>query len=216
MILKVNVQIWDWPLRLFHWLLALAVVSCYATGILGGLLTDWHGRLGGLILGLLVFRLVWGVIGTTNARFVNFFPTLSRLAAYFKGDWQGMGHNPAGALAVIAMLSVLVFLVVTGLYANDDIAFEGPFYHLVDKALSDKLSGWHIWLVKPLLGLVGLHLTAIVYYQCVKKINLVLPMLTGAMQLPESIGAVSCGPVSLPRFVIAWVVAALVVWVIFG
>ena len=75
--MKVSVEIWDWPLRLFHWLLVIAVTGAYITGELGGELTDWHGRLGTLTLGLLVFRLVWGFIGPTHARFVNFLPSLS-------------------------------------------------------------------------------------------------------------------------------------------
>ncbi|MEY3289173.1 MAG: hypothetical protein RLZZ419_1415 [Pseudomonadota bacterium] len=210
--MKVSVQIWDWPLRLFHWLLVLAVLGAYATGKLGGLLTEWHGRLGGLVLGLLVFRLIWGIIGTINARFVNFLPTFSRLATYFKGDWEGTGHNPLGALAIIAKLTVLMLLVVTGLFANDDIGFEGPLFHWVDKDLSDKLSGWHIWIVDLLLGLVALHVSAIIFYQLVKKTNLVLPMLTGKKQLPVTLAAKSMGSFSTLRFVVALLVATLVVW----
>ena len=131
--MKISVHIWDWPLRLFHWLLVLAVVGSFATGKLGGNLTDWHARLGGLVLGLLVFRLIWGFIGSTHARFANFFPTFSRLALYLRGEWQGVGHNPAGALAIFALLATLALLVATGLFANDDIGFEGPLFHLVDK-----------------------------------------------------------------------------------
>jgi len=77
--MKVTVTIWDWPLRVFHWLLVIAVVGGYVTGKLGGHLTDWHGRLGSLVLGLLVFRLIWGFIGTTHARFSSFFPIISAL-----------------------------------------------------------------------------------------------------------------------------------------
>ena len=153
--MKISVYIWDWPLRLFHWLLVLAVIGSFATGKLGGNLTDWHARLGGLMLGLLVFRLIWGFIGTTHAKFVNFFPTISRLTQYFKGEWQGVGHNPGGALAIIALLATLTTLVATGLFANDDIGFEGPLFHLIDKELSDKLSGWHATLVNILIGLVA-------------------------------------------------------------
>ncbi len=210
--MKVSVQIWDWPLRLFHWLLVLAVVGSYATGKLGGLLTEWHSRLGGLVLGLLVFRFIWGVIGTTHARFLNFLPTFSRLAAYFKGDWQGVAHNPLGALAIIAKLTVLILLVATGLFANDDIGFEGPLSHLVDKGLSDRLSGWHIWMVNLLVGLVVLHVSAIIFYQLVKKNNLVLPMLTGKKQLPGTLAASSIGSFSSLRFVVALLVAIFVVW----
>jgi cytochrome b len=214
--MKVNVHIWDWPLRLFHWLLVLAVIGAYTTGKLGGNLTDWHARFGSLILGLLVFRLIWGFIGSTHARFASFFPTFSRLAAYIKGEWQGVGHNPVGALAVIALLGTLIFLVATGLFANDDIAFEGPLFNLIDKDLSDKLSGWHSLAFNLLLGLVGLHVTAIVFYQRVKKTNLVLPMLTGKKQLPKTLAPSSIRPVGPLRVIITLLISVSVVWGVWG
>ncbi|WP_347989043.1 cytochrome b/b6 domain-containing protein [Methylomonas sp. AM2-LC] len=210
--MKVSVHIWDWPLRLFHWLLVLVVVGSYITGKLGGSLTDWHGRLGSLALGLIIFRLIWGFIGTTHARFSSFFPTILRLKTYVKGEWQGVGHNPVGALAVIALLISLSLLVVTGLFANDDIAFEGPLFHLVDKDISDKLSGWHISLVNILILLVAIHVCAIVFYHKVKKTNLIVPMITGKKDLPKSFAPVSITAVSLLRFTLTLIVSASLVW----
>ena len=204
--------IWDWPLRLFHWLLVIAVVGAYLTGDLGGSWTDWHDEFGGLVLGLLVFRLLWGFIGSQHAQFRRFFPTPERVIAYWQGRWQGVGHNPFGAIAVITLLGLLSFLVVTGLFANDDIAFEGPLFHWVDKDLSDKLSGWHDASVKPLLGLVALHLSAIVFYQWVKKINLIWPMLSGKKQLSEDQFTEAIGEINLYRFIIAVLMAVFVVW----
>lgn len=210
--MKVNVHIWDWPLRVFHWLLVVAVIGAYTTGTLGGSLTDWHGRFGSVVLGLLVFRLIWGFIGTTHARFANFFPTLPRLLAYFKGEWQGAGHNPAGALAVFALLATLLFLVGTGLFANDDIAFEGPLFHWVDKDVSDKLSGLHNTAFNVLLGLVIVHVAAIAFYQRVKKTNLIVPMLTGKKQLPRTLAPVPIRPVGAVRFSVTLLISLSVVW----
>jgi len=210
--MTVKVHIWDWPLRLFHWLLVLAVVGSYVTGKLGGSLTEWHGRLGGLVLGLLIFRLIWGFIGSDHARFISFFPTLPRLVAYLKGEWQGAGHNPVGALAVFALLSVLIFLVITGLFANDDIGFEGPLYPLVDKALSDKLSGKHVWAINILIGLVGLHIVAILFYQHIKKADLIAPMLTGKKRLPKNLAPRSIKPIGGLRFLIGLLISVSVVW----
>ena len=122
--MSVTIQIWDLPLRLYHWLLAVAVSAAIVTGELGGGLIDWHGRIGLFVLGLLVFRLLWGFVGTTHARFSQFFPTPGKLLAYLKGQWQGHGHNPLGALSVLALLGVLATLVGAGLFANDDIAFQ--------------------------------------------------------------------------------------------
>jgi cytochrome b len=212
--MKESVHIWDWPLRLFHWLLVITVVGSYITGKLGGSWTDWHGRLGGLALGLIIFRVIWGFIGTTHARFANFFPTFPRLVAYFKGHWQGVGHNPAGAIAVFALLAALISLVATGVFANDDIAFNGPLYNLIDKDLSDKLTGWHLRLVNVLLVLVAVHISAIVFYQKVKKTNLVIAMLTGKKQLPKSLALNSSHPVTVSplRFILSLIISVGVVW----
>ena len=77
-----SIRVWDLPLRLFHWLLAGLVVAAYVTVELGGNWMEWHGRIGLAILGLLIFRLAWGVAGSTHARFSGFFPTPGRLGAY--------------------------------------------------------------------------------------------------------------------------------------
>lgn len=185
--MSVSIQVWDLPLRIFHWLLALSVISEVVTGEIGGNLIDWHGRIGVLILGLLVFRIIWGFVGTKHSRFINFFPTPARIGAYFKGQWQGHGHNPLGALSVIALLGVLGTLVGTGLFSNDDIAFYGPLFNLVDKSVSDKLSGLHALIFNLLAGLVILHIAAIVFYVRVKKHNLVVPMLTGKKVVPKEL-----------------------------
>lgn len=209
--MTVSIQVWDLPLRLFHWLLALAVAAAIITGELGGGLIDWHSRIGVLILGLLVFRIIWGFIGTTHARFSSFFPTPAKITAYLRGQWQGYGHNPLGALAVFALLGVLAALVGLGLFANDDIAFHGPLFELVDKSASDSLTGWHARIFNILAVLAGLHLTAIIFYVRVKKQNLVIPMLTGKKAVPKEQAAQTLRHGTL-RFVIVLTIAGLVAW----
>lgn len=213
---SVTIHVWDLPLRLFHWLLVLTVAFSIVSGELGGNLIDWHGRAGVLVLGLLVFRIVWGFIGTVHARFSSFFPTPARVWAYLKGQWQGYGHNPLGALSVIALLAVLAGVVGTGLFANDDIAFHGPLFDLVSKDLSDRLSGWHARLFNILAGLVILHVAAIVFYARVKKHNLVVPMLTGKKEIPgneaPAAPSVPAFRVAAPRFLAALLVSGVVVW----
>ncbi len=172
-------RLWDLPTRLFHWLLVLAVAGAVISGQLGGNLIVWHGRLGLLIAGLLVFRLVWGFIGSTYARFGQFFPTPAKIRAYLSGQWHGLGHNPLGALSVFALLGLLTVQVSTGLLANDDIAFVGPLYDLIDKELSNQLTSLHHKIGDLLIILVGLHVAAIMFYAHVKKQNLVKPMVTG-------------------------------------
>lgn len=209
--MSVTIQVWDLPLRLFHWLSALAVLFSVVTGELGGDLVDWHGRIGVLVLGLLVFRIVWGFVGTTHARFANFFPTPAKIRAYLKGQWQGHGHNPLGALSVIALLGALATLVGTGLFANDDIAFYGPLFNLVDKSLSDKLSGLHELIFNVLAVLLALHIVAIVFYARVRKHNLVLPMLTGKKVVPKD-QAIQVSSAGVRRLLAALTISGVVVW----
>jgi cytochrome b len=209
--MTVKIEIWDLPLRLFHWLLVLSVLSAVITGELGGNLIDGHGRIGVLIMGLLVFRIVWGFVGTAHARFANFFPTPTRIGAYLKGQWQGHGHNPLGALSVMALLCVSAILVVTGLFANDDIAFQGPLFNLITKQLSDKLSGLHKLAFNLLALLVALHIVAIIFYAGVRKNNLVLPMMTGKKVVPKD-HAVPVSSVRIGRLLAALTVSGVAMW----
>ncbi|MDR2187422.1 MAG: cytochrome b/b6 domain-containing protein [Azonexus sp.] len=202
------IRLWDLPTRLFHWLLVLAVIAAVVSGQLGGGLIDWHGRIGLFIIGLVVFRLVWGLIGSTYARFAQFFPTPAKIRAYLQGQWRQPGHNPLGALSVFGLLAVVGIQAVLGLFANDDIAFHGPLYDLVDKAMSNRLTGLHHLLANLLFLLVGLHLAAIAFYAIGKKDNLVRPMLTGKKTVENGEDARGGGPIAL---IVALLLAAAAV-----
>lgn len=177
-------RVWDLPTRVFHWALVFCVVASFVTAKIGGNAMIWHGRIGVAVVGLLVFRLVWGFAGSTYARFTQFVRGPSAIRAYLRGQWQGEGHNPLGALSVLAMLATLMLLVATGLFANDDIAFEGPLYALVGKELSDRVVGIHRLIEPAIILLVLAHLAAIFYYVRIRKETLVRPMITG-----EKVGA---------------------------
>ncbi len=175
-----RIKLWDLPTRLFHWLLVLLVTAAVVSGKIGGdAMMQWHGRIGLGILGLLAFRLVWGFVGSTYARFLSFLPTPGRIAAYLKGQWHGLGHNPLGALSVFGLLAFTAVQVGTGLFSNDQIAFKGPLYRLAGSELSDRLSGIHALSINILLALIALHICAIAFYAHVKKDNLIAPMITG-------------------------------------
>lgn len=174
-----RIRLWDLPTRLFHWLLALCVIAALVSGQIGGKLIDLHGKIGLAIVGLVAFRIVWGFAGSTYARFAHFFPTPGKIKAYLNGEWQGLGHNPLGALSVFGLIFLLTAQVITGLFSNDDIAFVGPLYDLISKSLSNRLSGLHELLSNILIALVVLHLAAIAFYGHVKKDKLIKPMLTG-------------------------------------
>lgn len=174
-----GILVWDLPTRLFHWLLVAALLAALVTGQLGGGLIEWHGRIGLAIVGLVAFRVVWGVAGSTYARFAHFFPTRARIKAYLAGQWRGEGHNPLGALSVFALILLLTAQVFSGLFANDDITFVGPLFDLVGKDLSNRLTGLHHRLSNVPIGLVVLHVIAIGYYGHVRKQKLLKPMITG-------------------------------------
>ncbi len=172
-----RVYVWDWPLRLFHWLLLLAVVAAYLTQRFGAM--EWHQRIGLTIVGLIVFRLVWGFVGTRHARFVEFLRGPAAVRTYLRGEWKGLGHNPLGGWSVLLLLLTPLGMAVTGLFANDDISFSGMLSAWVDKSLSDRLTNLHYLGFNFLLALVGLHLAAILFYRLKRRVDLVRPMLTG-------------------------------------
>jgi cytochrome b len=176
-----KILVWDLPLRLFHWLLALLIVTSFVSANIGGNAMQIHILSGYCVLALLLFRLLWGFLGSTHARFASFVRGPAAVIAYLRGHGAGrhLGHNPAGAWSVIFMLAALLLQTATGLFANDDIATEGPLAKLVSKALSDRITGVHHLNVKLLLALIGLHLSAVVFYLIYKRENLVKPMITG-------------------------------------
>lgn len=209
---KQRIRLWDLPTRLFHWSLVILVVASFVSAKIGGNAINWHGKFGLAILGLLCFRLVWGIIGSSYARFAQFFPTPAFVLAYLRGQWQGVGHNPVGSLSVFTLLALLDLQVSTGLFGNDDISFRGPLYDLISKDLSDRMISLHELSVNLLLAMVGLHLAAISFYARLKKINLVKPMLTGWKDVDQGEGesATGGGPLA---FLAALLIALAAVYI---
>lgn len=193
----MRIRLWDLPTRLFHWLLVLAVAGAFITAKIGGNAMHWHGRLGLFIFGLLVFRFVWGFVGSTHARFFNFVRGPAAIRDYLAGRWQGVGHNPLGAFSVLALLGVLTAQAVSGLFSHDDIAFAGPLARLLASDCVSDISSVHRLLEKVLIVLVALHLAAIVFYARVKRQNLVKPMITGWSEGDESQSAQGGGFLAL-------------------
>ncbi|MEP3562652.1 MAG: cytochrome b/b6 domain-containing protein [Marinobacter sp.] len=203
-----TIRLWDLPTRLFHWLLLLAVTGAVITIKTG--MPEWHGRFGLFVVGLLSWRIVWGFLGSTYARFRSFVRGPSVVLSYLRGQWQGVGHNPLGALSVLALLGLFGFQVVTGLFANDEISFQGPLYPLVSSAWSDTLSSWHRQSEWYLYGLVGLHVLAVMWHSKVKKDNLVQPMITGKKGVAPGVASDAKGGGAV-AFVVSLVFAGTVV-----
>lgn len=213
------VRVWDLPTRAFHWVLVLAVVGLVVTGKVGGGWIEWHMRLGLLVGALLVFRLLWGLVGGRWSRFASFVAGPAALLRYLRGqprpgDAFHVGHNPLGALSVLAMLAVLAAQVGTGLVADDEIATTGPLNKFVASATGLAATAWHKqwgqWLI---FALVGLHVAAIVAY-AMRGQRLVPAMLTGDKALPPGVPPSADGLADrLKALVLAAACGALAVWV---
>ena len=186
------VRVWDLPTRCFHWLLAGSVIALVLTAKIGGDALVWHMRLGLLVLALLVFRLLWGVLGGHWSRFATFVRAPAAVLRYLRGDHRSgdhfdVGHNPLGSFSVMAMLGILILQVATGLVADDEISTTGPLNRFVAGATGLKATAWHKgpgqWII---IALVLLHLAAISYY-ALRGSNLVKPMLAGDKLLPAGV-----------------------------
>lgn len=210
-----RVKVWDLPTRLFHWALVVLVAFNAATGLTGGLWQmEWHIRAGEAVLALVLFRLLWGFVGGTHARFASFVKGPRGILAYLRGETAPLGHNPLGALSVLAMLAVLLVLAGSGLFADDDIFTKGPLADKVAKSTRNLLTWVHKGAGWTLSGLIGLHLGAIAFYR-LKGENLVKPMITGfkvatTATAPDT-GAEGRGWLALALLALAGVVVVFIV-----
>ncbi len=161
-------RIWDLPTRIFHWALVVCVIGLIITGNVGGSAMVWHFRFGQAVISLLLFRVLWGLVGGHWSRFVRFRLHPRDLVAELRGradERLHTGHGPLGSLAVLAFLVILLAQVGSGLVSDDAIAFAGPLTHLVSGATVSQATAYHKEVGKLLLiGLVLLHLLAIIWH----------------------------------------------------
>lgn len=209
----MQVRVWDLPLRLFHWLLVVAVTGSLVTIYLGGTWMLWHERFGLMVLGLLVFRVLWGLVGSTYARFSDFFPMPRVMLAYLRGRWSGVGHTPVGGLSVLVMLGLFGFQALSGLVATDDIAFSGPLRNLVSSSVSNTLSSWHRWTEELIYVVIGLHILAIAFYQLRGK-KLIGAMVHGKKHVSRPASDTRNG--SWIALVVVVVISGLTIWAASG
>lgn len=230
-----TIPVWDLPTRIFHWTLVLCIALLAYSGEFGGLNIsiplpggsqlvmanmDIHMLLGETVLGLVIFRLIWGVIGSSTARFSSFIRGPKAVFAYLSALRRGelplaVGHNPAGGLMILALLALAFAQVGSGLFANDDIFSEGPLAHLVSGSTSNLLTEVHGAVFSLLLIAIAAHVGAALYYR-LRGENLIKAMVTGrkeAALLPANASAPRLAPVwlAVPVAAIAWgIVWALV------
>ncbi len=176
-------RLWDLPTRLFHWALVAVIATSIVTAKLGGNAMTWHMWSGYAALTLLLFRLLWGMAGDRYARFTSFVRGPGAVWAYLRGGARGLpGHNPLGGWSVLALLAALLTQGMTGLFASDDIATEGPLAALASGQFISWATRIHHWNEKLIYALLALHVAAIVYYAVARHDNLVRPMLLGDKQ----------------------------------
>jgi cytochrome b len=213
----VEVAVWDWPVRVVHWAIALLVAALITTGLVGNEALIWHMRCGETLLALVLFRVAWGFVGSANACFTSFVRGPRAVASYVKSIFRPphqkhATHNPIGGWMVVALVLSLLFQAGTGLFTNDDILNDGPLVKLVSKDTSDAISSLHRrgwWVV---VGLSSLHILAVVAYLVLLRDNLIRPMVSGRKLLPRSVGDPAAAVASTARALVLLAACGCVVW----
>ncbi|MFI5014461.1 MAG: cytochrome b/b6 domain-containing protein [Hyphomicrobiales bacterium] len=210
------VPAWDLPTRLFHWALLLLIIDGYVSRHYGYSDLTWHKWNGYGILTLIIFRIIWGFVGGSTARFLAFFPTpmaMLRYGASLIGarSQRFLGHNPLGAAMILAMLLVIFVQGLTGLFNSDDVLFDGPFVKLVSER-AVKLAGvLHHYNFELILILVSIHVAANLFYHFIKREPLIAAMLTGEKPAADYLDAQEARGGSSRLAVICLAVAAALV-----
>lgn len=197
-----TVRLWDWPVRLTHWGFAALVPALWLSAETGRM--ELHKQLGLTMMGLVVFRLGWGLVGSMPARFASFLAGPRRVLAYLRGrvEWNGLGHNPLGGWSVALLLAMLAAQVSLGLICEDTDGLEsGPLNHYVSYETAALARAGHELGFDLLAVLVAVHVAAIGWYKLRRKEDLVTPMLTGRRSFAE--------PVVQPGMAPAWRAVAL-------
>jgi len=185
--MKKIIRVWDLPVRIFHWLLVLCIAGSLISVNLGGNAIEWHAYFGYCVLTLLIFRITWGFVGSTHARFASFFPNREKIVNYLQGKApKVLGHNPIGALSVFALILVLSVQVFTGLFVDDEIAFQGPLSKYAPGWIVSLLSQIHEGNQVVIYTLITIHIAAIIYYKKFKGENLIKPMISGDKEIDPS------------------------------
>ena len=214
---RVRVQVWDAPTRIVHWAFVLLVATSWWTAENGAL--DWHRYSGYTLLGLLIFRLYWGFVGSSTARFSDFVKGPGAAWAYLKSlparsQPGSIGHNPIGGWSVLLLLAAMIAQVTLGLFAVDIDGIEsGPLSHLVSFDMGRACAEVHENLFNVLLALIALHLIAVFFYLLYKRQNLIAPMIGGSREI-EVVEATEVRFVSPLRLVLGALAAALLAWYI--
>lgn len=187
------IRIWDFWIRSFHWCLAASVIFLLISGETGFQFFEWHRNVGEFVLLLVLFRIVWGIAGSSNAKLHTLVShprsAFNHLVHLLRGNTQQeRGHNAAGGWAVLAMLLLIGFQAISGLFiADEDELIEGAFYGALGSDLSEQLLHLHHLNAELLLILVGVHVLMVFVYLFRAKQNLIIPMITGRMRWTQQL-----------------------------
>ena len=216
----VKVQVWDLPVRVLHWLLAILVAVMFISAELDNF--DIHILAGKGLAIVIAARIVWGFAGSANARFSSWIFSPRRHVEYIKSlperrPGYGMAHSPIGSIAVILIYTAVVVQVTTGLISSDiDGLYEGPFAYYVSYDASHWASEIHVDHEQWLFVLVMAHLAANAFYYLYKKDNLIAAMITGTRWVPEHIAQNAPRLVSLWRGVtVGLICVGLMLWIFY-
>lgn len=177
-----EIILWDLPVRIVHWGFALLIPAMWATAEFGQM--SAHRVIGFVLLGLLLFRIYWGVVGSSTARFTSFIRGPGAILRYLRGTEMSIGHNPLGALSVVSLLALLGLQLGLGLISQDtDALYSGPLTRLIAYETSDAATAWHGTIFWVLVLFVAIHIAAILFYAFAKRDNLVSPMVSGRKRL---------------------------------
>jgi cytochrome b len=204
------IKLWDLPLRLVHWSLVVLLAALWWTWKSGR--TELHEKLGYVTLGILLFRIYWGLFGSSTARFSHFVKGPRAIANYLRGESPAnVGHNPLGALSVLALLGLMIVETGFGLFTQDVDGIEaGSLATYVSYETSDWARGWHSLLFNVILAAVAVHVLAILFYLLVKRDNLVSPMVTGRKTVEEDVEMPKMG--SIANALIGIAISAAIAW----
>lgn len=181
---RARVRVWDAPVRLFHWLLLALIGFSWWSGEQGNEWMEFHEWSGCAILTLVLFRICWGFIGSDTARFAHFVRGPRVSYAYFRSVLQRrpevyLGHNPLGGWMILSLLLVLLVQAITGLFGNDDSSYEAPLSHWLSHSTSSFITALHAYNFDLLLGLIGLHVAAVLTHELVRRDDMIKAMFTG-------------------------------------
>ncbi|NCF17819.1 MAG: hydrogenase [Haliea sp.] len=199
--------LWDIPTRVFHWLIVCCVPLAWWSAETENY--EAHQWIGYTVITLVVTRIAWGFFGSQHSRFRDFVVGPGGILAYLRGQGSvSVGHNPLGGWSVLALLSLLLLQAVSGLFNSDDVLFSGPLYYAAESGFRDAMGVVHEVAFNVLLGLVCLHILAVLYYQLARGENLLGAMIRGSSEGRQGLSA----PVPWWRALVLLAVFALALW----